>query len=508
MKANKASYSLILIILFSLNILYIKAHSKSSFLSDDLNLIGSNANNELNLNSIENQELSEMTLLDIRKSLKLINNTISNNPDFSNQAYEKTAYIVDTYGPRLWGSEVLELAVRDMLTMLEKDGFENYYLEDVPDVRVWNRGEESLTLYDPRPYPTLIPMIGLGLSIGGNVTAEVIVVNSFDELDKLDDSKVKGKIVLFNSIWTHYGDTVKYRVTGPSRASKKGASAVIVRSVTPISWETPHTGALNYEEGVTPIPACAISLEDADMFARMQDRKQKIVVNLYMEAHYSKETTTAHNILAEFKGSEYPEEVLLMGGHIDSWDVGPQTGATDDLVGFFVCYEALRVLTKLNLRPKRTIRLIGWSGEEMGQSNNGAHIYLKNRLNIIDKHVVAFESDLGANDITGFGFTGSGRASIIINQITREFKEYGMDKLVDDGQNADVAPLYEKGIPIMRNYVESTPDAQEYFISHHTAADNMSRLNTHHLDRNVMGIAGMMYSIANLSIKLPNNDSE
>lgn len=484
------SMSFLFLILFSLG------NSKK-----DSNYEKSEINNFL---EIENTIFSEKELGDIKDVLKQLNNTLDKDPYYKGKAWEKTAYIVDTYGPRLWGGKSLEAAVVDIQSMMKMDKFENYYLEEVKDVDVWIRGKESLTLFDPRQIPTSIPMIGLGLSVGGDVKAEVIVVKDWDDLKQKD---VSGKIVFYNCIWKGYGETVEYRVMGGIEAAKKGAVGVLIRSITPISWETPHTGMMIYDEKIKKIPACAISLEDADMFQRMADRGQKIVVRLYMEGNYDSQKSTAHNIIAELKGSEKPDEIILMGGHIDSWDVGPQTGATDDLAGFIVCYEALRILTNMNFRPKRTIRLIGWSGEEMGKENNGAHVYVNNRINEMKNHILAFESDLGANDIFGFGLSGSDRAGVIMDKIVRLFNPYGINKLTYDGENADVGPLFDYKVPILKNLVESTPDAKEYFTSHHTAADNMNRLNPEYMDRNVFGIAGMMYIVANLSEDIPKNDA-
>ena len=238
---------------------------------------------------------------------------------------------------------------------MKKDGFGNdAYLELVPNISKWVRNEEKLTLYSPRPIPTNIPLTGIGLSVGGNITGEVLVVKDFEELEE-KSNMVAGKIVLFNAKWVNYSKTVIYRTAGPSRAAKYGAIGCLVRSVTPFSIESPHTGALSYDKSYKKIPAACISIEDAEMFQRMFDRGQTISINLFMGARFEG-YTNSYNVIAELKGTEKPEEVILIGGHIDSWDVGPQTGANDDGGGFMVCYQALRTLKFLGLRPKRTIR--------------------------------------------------------------------------------------------------------------------------------------------------------
>lgn len=229
------------------------------------------------------------------------------------------------------------------------------------------------------------------------------------------------------------------------------------------------------------------------------------MVKLYMEAKFEEKTTTTYNIIGELKGSQNPEKILLMGGHIDSWDVGPQTGSSDDLIGFMMCYEAMRVLKKLNLIPKRTIRLIGWAGEEVGSDNNGAMVY----TNTVEKngelknHIIAFESDLGSNDITGFGFVGNNKANYIMQEIVKKFEPYKMDLFSNDAENADIASLYFKGIPILKNINTKTKDHREYFVIHHSAADTMSYINPEFVDRHVMAIAGIMYAIADLPMDLP-----
>jgi carboxypeptidase Q len=215
-------------------------------------------------------------------------------------------------------------------------------------------------MYEPRPVPTKLGLIGMGGSVSGNVKAEVVVVKDYDELDKLGD-KVKGKIVCYNNKWTTYGQTVTYRSRGAIAAAKYGAVGVLIRSVAPDSVYSAHTGITHYDDSVTKIPIAAITLEDADMFQRMQDRKQKIVVHFILE-NKSTNGANSNNLVFEIKGSEKPDEIILAGGHIDSWDTGSQTGANDDGGGFITVFEALRLLLKNGLRPKRTLRFIAWSG--------------------------------------------------------------------------------------------------------------------------------------------------
>ena len=434
--------------------------------------------------------------------LKLIDSQVRTNSTFKNSAFNRLAYLVDTIGPRLWGSKGLDLAEKELLKEMKDEKFENPRLEvvPIPNTTHWVRGKESLTLFSPREVPWKLGMIGLGKSIGGNVTGEIIVVNSFDDLKKRN-SEVSGKIVLFNQKWENYHKTVKYRLHGASKASKYGAIGCLVRSITPKSIYTPHTGLMVYNLKHPKIPAAAITLEDADMFQRMKDRGQKIVVNLYMEAKFL-EKTISHNVIGEIIGYEKPNEIVLMGGHLDSWDTGSQTGANDDGGGLIVCFEALRVLTKLGLRPRRTIRFIAWAGEEMGDVKNGAETYVENAFqNRIENHILAFESDLGTTDIIGFGYTGNSKGLSIVNNIAKEYLNSLNASFIknNDGISADTETLNGVyGVPVMRNLVKDTEDQEFYFTYHHTAADSMYMMSKEDLDRNVIVIASMMYIIADL----------
>ena len=216
-------------------------------------------------------------------------------------------------------------------------------------------------------------MLGLGNSVGtppAGVEGDVLVVRSFPELDAAAAS-VRGKIVLFNVPFTTYGETVQFRSDGPSRAAVLGAVAVLVRSVGPAGLRTPHTGALRYAEGQPQIPGAAITVEDAERLQRMQDRGTPARVRLRMEAHFLPDADSA-NVVGEIRGRELPNEVVVVSGHLDSWDVG--SGATDDGGGCIVSWEALRLMKKLNLRPRRTIRVVLWTNEENGLRGGQAYL--------------------------------------------------------------------------------------------------------------------------------------
>ena len=255
-------------------------------------------------------------------------------------AWRRLAELTDTFGHRLSGSDSLERAIDWAVATMKADGLENVRKEPVM-VPKWVRGRESLELL--APIRQALPMLGLGNSTGTpptGIEADVVVVRDFDDLNARA-AGVKGKIVLFNVPFTNYGTTVTYRSTGPSQAAKLGAVAVLVRSVGPPGLRTPHTGATRYEAGLPQIPAAAITTEDADRFQRLQDRGVNVRARLSMEAHFEPDSQS-YNVVGELRGRELPDEVVLVGGHFDSWDVG--TGASDDGGGCIATWEAVRMM--------------------------------------------------------------------------------------------------------------------------------------------------------------------
>ncbi|KAL4842553.1 hypothetical protein H8958_012851 [Nasalis larvatus] len=279
-----------------------------------------------------------------------------------NRSYERLALLVDTVGPRLSGSKNLEKAIQIMYQNLQQDGLENVHLEPVR-IPHWERGEESAVMLEPRIHK--IAILGLGSSIGTppeGITAEVLVVTSFDELQRRA-SEARGKIVVYNQPYINYSRTVQYRTQGAVEAAKVGALASLIRSVASLSIYSPHTGIQEYQDGVPEIPTACITVEDAEMMSRMASRGIKIVIQLKMGAKTYPDTDS-FNTVAEITGSKYPEQVVLVSGHLDSWDVGQ--GAMDDGGGAFISWEALSLIKDLGLRPKRTLRLVLWTAEEQG----------------------------------------------------------------------------------------------------------------------------------------------
>jgi carboxypeptidase Q len=412
----------------------------------------------------------------------------------SHAAWDRIAELTDTFGPRLAGSPQLEAAIRWAAATMREDGLENVRLEKVV-VPHWVRGEESALIVEP--YPGELAMLGLGNSVGTRpegVEAELLIVSSFDELEARA-GEVPGKIVLYDVPFTGYGATVRYRGSGASRAAQHGAVGMLLRSVGLPGLRTPHTGALRYDEDQPRIPAAAISVEDADRLSRIQARGQRIVVRLSMGARFLPDAESA-NVVAELVGREFPEEIVLLGGHYDSWDVG--TGAMDDAGGCVVTWEALRILKELGLRPRRTLRLVLFTNEENGL--RGGRAYRDAHAAELDDHVLALQSDSGVFRPSGFGFTGGDEARAALEEIATLLEPLGAATIGPNGGGADIGPsVRAAGIPAMGLSV----DTSRYFLLHHTQADTVSQLDPDDVSLCVASVAVMAYMVAEMPERLP-----
>ncbi|HET7695903.1 MAG TPA: M20/M25/M40 family metallo-hydrolase [Vicinamibacterales bacterium] len=410
----------------------------------------------------------------------------------SDAGWQRLAYLGDTFGPRLSGSPNLEAAIAWAVDEMKRDGLENVHLEPVK-VPHWVRGRESLEIAGPIPQPLV--MLGLGNSVGtpaDGIEADLLVVRSFEQLDAARD-RVKGRIVLFNVPFTTYGETVRFRAEGPSRAGALGAAAMLVRSVGPAGLRTPHTGALVYADGQPQIPAAAITVEDAARLQRMSDRGTTVRLRLKMEARLLGEADSA-NVVGEIRGRERPDEVVVIGGHFDSWDVG--TGATDDGGGCIVTWEALRLMKKLNLRPRRTVRVVLWTNEENG--GRGGQGYRDRHLSELGNHVMMLESDGGVFKPSGFGFSGSDGGRARVREIAGLLAGIQVDRIGANGGGADIGPsVQHAGIPAMS--LESEGD---YFLIHHTPADTVDKIDPMDVSRASAAIAVMAYVIAEMPERL------
>ena len=421
-------------------------------------------------------------------SLRIISEALSDST-----AYERLAYLCDTFGPRLSGSNNLEESINWILKEMKKDGLDEVQGERVK-VPSWKRGNESVRLL--RPFKKELAMLGLGSSVKTTrtgITADVVVVNDFNELER-NAKKVKGKIVLYNVPFTTYGQTVTYRYEGASRAAKHGAVASLIRSIGSWSMNTPHTGNMSYDKKYKKIPAAALTIEDAMMLGRLFDRGERITMRIDMEAKMTGDRWS-RNVVSQINGSLYPDEIVVVGGHIDSWDVGQ--GAHDDGGGCIAAWEVIRLIKELGLRPKRTIRCVLWTNEENGGKGNKA--YRDMHMDELNDHVLAIESDGGVFAPTGFGFTGSNEAKEIVKEIHELMKPIKANNLTDWGRAADVAPLNDEGIPVMSLNVEGS----KYFWYHHTDADTFDKVDYHEFTKCVAAMAIMAFVVADLDAPLP-----
>tara|TARA_X000000950_G_scaffold288946_1_gene408578 strand:- start:2303 stop:3658 length:1356 start_codon:yes stop_codon:yes gene_type:complete len=418
---------------------------------------------------------------------------IIKNAQTDSTAYKRLEYLCDTYGPRLSGSKNLERSIEWILKKMKQDGLENVKGQRVK-VPTWVRGHESAMLI--KPFKRNLSMLGLGGSIATpkkGITSEVIVVNTFDEL-KIKEKKIKGNIVLFNVPFTTYGETVSYRFHGASKAASFGAKASLVRSIGPWSMNTPHTGVMAYDEKYPKIPNAAITMEDAMMLGRLYDRGEKITIKLYMEAQTLPERWSK-NIISELVGSTFPDEVIVIGGHIDSWDVGQ--GVHDDAGGCIAAWEALRLIKKLGLKPKRTIRCVLWTNEENGSRGNQAYRDMVREK--IDNQILAIESDAGVFAPKGFGFTGSDKARTIVSDIHKLLEPIDAQNISDGGRAVDIAPLNDLGVPVMSLKV----DDSKYFWYHHSEADTFDKVKFDDFNNCIAAMTVMAYVVADMPEKLP-----
>lgn len=418
----------------------------------------------------------------------------------SDGAYRKLAWMCDRIGPRLSGSENLEKAVSWCSDEMKRDGLDNVHTEKVM-VPHWVRGEASGRIVTPTPHPMAI--LALGMSDGTKpegITAEVVEVRSFDELKAIGD-RAKGKIVLFNKpIYANggadrgYGSAVGLRYSGAAAAAKAGAVGMMIRSLATADLRIPHTGAMAYEDGVPHIPAAAIAPEDAELIHRFLDAGETVKVTFTLSCKTLPDAESA-NVIGEIRGSEAPDEIVVIGGHLDSWDVG--TGAHDDGAGCAISMEALRLIRSLGLKPKRTIRAVLFTNEENGL--RGGKAYAETHAAELGEHVAAIESDSGGARPLGFGVSAGPGGTDIVKKLAAPFARFDADDVQEGGGGADISPMAAAGVPQLGLRQDST----HYFDIHHTIADTLDKVDAHDLAMNATAMAVMAWQLANLDPPLP-----
>ena len=422
-------------------------------------------------------------------------------------AYRQVAHLTENIGPRPSGSPQAKAAVDYVAAELRQLGLD-VQLEEVK-VPHWVRGAETAELVEyPGQVSSTTQKIVL-TALGGSTStpaeglaADVVVVNNFDELKSLGREKVAGKIVLFNEIYDKkkaaaglsfvaYGEAVRYRGMGPRAAAEFGAVAALIRSVGSADYRLPHTG-FSFPAG---IPAGAVAAEDADLIAHLAT-EGKVRMHLTLTPQKLPDGI-GYNVIADLKGSEHPEQIIVVSGHLDSWDLG--TGAIDDAAGVAVSMQAAELLQKLHLRPKRTLRVIAWMDEESGGA--GSQTYSRDHSAEFVKHVAAIECDTGAAHPLGFETRISASAADLLRPVLSVLDSIGATAMQPSNYppGADIAQMSETGVPAFG----ILQDGRTYFNYHHTAADTLDKIVPSELRENAATMAVMGYALASMKDPLP-----
>ncbi len=428
----------------------------------------------------------------------------------SDYAYRQVAHLANNIGPRLSGSVQAAKAVEYIANELKAIGCQ-VQLEKVM-VPHWVRGEETATLvqFSGQAENTTqkIVLCALGPSVATppeGITAEVIAAKNFDELKALPREKVAGKIVLFNYPFDKqmaaegrggeaYGEAVVYRGDGPSAAARQGAVACLVRSVGSADYRLPHTGYTKYADDAPKIPAAAITAEDAELIIDLA-RQGPVRMKLVLTPQQLPDVESA-NVIGDIKGTEHPEQIVIVSGHLDSWDLA--TGATDDGAGVAVSMEAANLIQKLHLKPKRTIRVIAWMNEENGLA--GSKQYAKNHEKEWSNHFATMETDGGAGHPLGLNVKGKPEIKKMLAPVLATLQESGAGGTnFVEHVGADIEPMEKANIPAF----SPIQDSRFYFNYHHTAADTLDKIVPKELGENSAVVAVAAYALANLEQPLP-----
>jgi carboxypeptidase Q len=425
-------------------------------------------------------------------------------------AFAQLRHLADNIGPRLSGSPQAAQAVEYVAGEMRALGA-TVTLEKTL-VPHWVRGEETGALVEWKgmaPNTTQkIVLTALGGSVAtpaAGITAPVVVVPDFQAFKRLPEGAMRGKIVLFNHPFDKelaaqglggqaYGQAVVYRGAGPSLAASVGALAVLVRSVGGADYRLPHTGATHYDPDVPKIPAAAVSAEDADLLA---DLATQGVVRMHLTlTPQTLPKVESYNVIADWKGSTHPEQLVIVSGHLDSWDLG--TGAIDDGAGVAVSMQAIHLMQKLGIHPQRTIRFIAWMDEESGGS--GAETYAAEHAADLNNHIGAMESDLGCDHPTGITFAGAAQLKDWLAPVAQQLAPIGAALLSTDSDvGEDINSVVGQGVPGFA----PTQDSRYYFNYHHTAADTFDKVNPRHLGENAAVMAVLAYALADSSSPAP-----
>jgi carboxypeptidase Q len=428
----------------------------------------------------------------------LVIKKISDDIFMNGQAYANLKYLCKKVGPRLSGSAGAALAVEQTARMLREAGADTVYLQPCM-VPKWERGAKEVgkaTLTNGKSMP--LNIVALGMSVGtaaAGISASVVEVKSFTELDAMGADKIKGKIVFYNyrmdprhiNTFRAYGEAGIYRSQGPSRAAALGAIGVIVRTLSPVIDDNPHTGATRYDENQPKIPAVAISTMGAEELSKAIAAKQ--VKQVYIKTNCKQfEDVLSYNVVGEIRGSAFPEEIITVGGHLDSWDLAE--GAHDDGTGCVQSIEVLRAI-KANIgKPKRTVRAVMFMNEENGL--RGGTKYAEIAKEEKKKFIMAMESDAGGFTPRGFGFTANAMQKEKIMSWKPLFHNYGALEFNEGGGGADIGPLRGLGTAL----IGLNPDSQRYMDLHHAKTDVFEAVSERELNLGTVVMTAMVYLVS------------
>ena len=422
---------------------------------------------------------------------------ISNEILANGTAYENLRYLCKQVGPRLSGSPQAQMAVEATYKMLKDAGADTVYLQPCM-VPHWIRGEKekgNIKLTDGSKYQLHLCALGNSEGTGKKgLTAPVVEVSNFEELNKLGNEGIKGKIVFFNfpmnptyvRSFMAYGESGAYRTRGPARAAKYGAVGVMVRSLASNLDDFPHTGTTLYNDSFPKIPAVAISTNDAEWLSKQ-------LKNNSVTSAYIRTTSTmlpdapSFNVVGEIRGSQFPNEIITVGGHLDSWDLAE--GAQDDGAGCVQSIDVLRAIKFIGIKPKRTIRAVMFMNEENG--GRGAAKYLEVAKQKKEKHIFALESDAGGFTPRGFGLDMSDEKRAKVAGWKNLFYEYGVYEIKAGGGGSDIGPLKEIGAAL----AGFSPDSQRYFDLHHAVTDTFEAVSKRELHLGAVNMAALIYLV-------------
>ncbi len=440
----------------------------------------------------------------IQASLQAQNNDsaiikkISDEVLINSGAYENLRFLTKKIGPRLSGSANAQKAVEATARMLKQAGADTVYLQPCM-VPHWVRGAKEsgyIKLADGSRYDLHLAALGNSVGSGAKgIQSSVIEVRSMAELHSLGEKIIKGKIVFFNipmnptyvRTFRAYGEAGIGRRSGPSQAAKYGAIGVMVRSLASNVDEYPHTGATQYNDSFPKIAAVAISTKDAEWLSNQLKKKMQLTAYFKTNCQMLADAPS-FNVIGEIRGSQFPEQILTVGGHLDSWDLAE--GAHDDGAGCVQGIEIIRVLKALNIKPKRTIRAVMFMNEENG--GKGADAYLQNAKDKKEQHVFAMESDAGGFTPRGFGLDMNEEKRNKIMQWKPLFFNYGVYEFAAGGGGSDIGPLKEIGTPL----TGLSPDSQRYFDLHHAATDTFEAVSKRELDMGAVNMAALIWLVS------------